>query len=112
MRELTLVRLAALMRERRFELLALLSLEIGKDWYEADAEIAEAIDFCEVLRAPCLTHFEYKPLARLVHEDNCYSYIPLGVGAVIRRGTSRSRFSLHDHCGSGEREHGGAEAFV
>jgi hypothetical protein len=35
-------RLAALMRERRFELLALLAFEIGKDWYEADAEIAEA----------------------------------------------------------------------
>jgi len=36
-----------LLRERRFELLALLAFEIGKDWYEADAEIAEAIDFCE-----------------------------------------------------------------
>ena len=42
-----LVRLAELIRRDRFEFLALLGLEIGKDWYEAEAEIGEAIDFCE-----------------------------------------------------------------
>jgi 1-pyrroline-5-carboxylate dehydrogenase len=78
-----LFRLAALMRERRFELLALLSFEIGKDWYEADAEIAEAIDFCEYYGRLALTHFQYAPLTRLPNEDNCYHYIPLGVGVVI-----------------------------
>ena len=79
----TLLRLAALMRERRFELLALLAFEIGKDWYEADAEIAEAIDFCEYYARLALTHFQYHPLTRLATEDNCYYYIPLGVGAVV-----------------------------
>ena len=82
-RAAALVRLAALMREHRFELLALLSMEIGKDWYEADAEIAEAVDFCEYYARLALTHFQYQPLTRLSTEDNCYSYIPLGVGAVV-----------------------------
>lgn len=78
-----LLRLAQIMRERRFELLALISLEIGKDWYEADAEIAEAIDFCEYYARLALTHFQFAPLTRLPGEDNCYSYIPLGVGAIV-----------------------------
>ena len=79
----TLLRLSALMRERRFELLALMAFEIGKDWYEADAEIAEAVDFCEYYARLALTHFQYHPLTRLTTEDNCYSYIPLGVGVVV-----------------------------
>jgi 1-pyrroline-5-carboxylate dehydrogenase len=78
-----LLRIAAQMRERRFELLALMAFEIGKDWYEADAEIAEAIDFCEYYARLALTHFQYHPLTRLSTEDNCYYYIPLGVGAVV-----------------------------
>ncbi len=78
-----LVKLAALIRRDRFECLALLSYEIGKDWYEADAEIAEAIDFCEYYARLAVKHFQYQPLTRLSTEDNCYSYIPLGVGAVI-----------------------------
>ena len=42
-----LVRAAALIRERRFELDAWLVYEAGKTWPEAEADIAEAIDFCE-----------------------------------------------------------------
>ncbi|MCU0292135.1 MAG: L-glutamate gamma-semialdehyde dehydrogenase [Thermoanaerobaculaceae bacterium] len=78
-----LLRLAELLRRHRFELVALLGYEIGKDWYEADAEIAEAVDFCEYYARLALTHFQYHPLTRLPSEDNCYFYIPLGVGAVI-----------------------------
>ncbi len=78
-----LVRLAALLRRDRYELLALLAFEIGKDWYEADAEIAEAVDFCEYYARLALTHFQYQPLTRIPTEDNCYYYIPLGVGAVV-----------------------------
>jgi 1-pyrroline-5-carboxylate dehydrogenase len=75
--------LAALLRQRRFELLALLCYEIGKDWYEADAEIAEAIDFCEYYARLALVPGPSAPLARLAQEDNTYHYIPLGVGVVI-----------------------------
>ena len=78
-----LVRLAALIRRDRFDFLALLSYEIGKDWYEADAEIAEAIDFCEYYARLAIRQFQYQPLTRLSTEDNCYYYSPLGVGAVI-----------------------------
>ena len=78
-----LLRLAAIMRQRRFELLALLCYEIGKDWYEADAEIAEAIDFCEYYARLALTHFRDVPLTRLANEDNAYHYLPLGVGVII-----------------------------
>ena len=79
----TLMKLAALIRRDRFDFLALLSYEIGKDWYEADAEIAEAIDFCEYYARLALKHFQYQPLTRIPTEDNCFYYIPLGVGAVI-----------------------------
>jgi len=38
------------MESRRFELNALLVLEAGKPWIEADGDVSEAIDFCRVLR--------------------------------------------------------------
>jgi 1-pyrroline-5-carboxylate dehydrogenase len=79
----TLMKLAALIRRDRFDFLALLSFEIGKDWYEADAEIAEAIDFCEYYARLAVKHFQYQPLTRIPTEDNCFYYIPLGIGAVI-----------------------------
>ncbi len=42
-----LVRAAAIMRERRFELAAWEVFECAKPWREAEADVAEAIDFCE-----------------------------------------------------------------
>ena len=42
-----LIRTAALLRERKLEFDAWLVLEAGKTWPEAEAETAEAIDFCE-----------------------------------------------------------------
>jgi len=79
----TLMKLAALIRRDRFDFLALLSFEIGKDWHEAEAEITEAIDFCEYYARLAVRHFQYQPLTRVPAEDNCFYYIPLGVGAVI-----------------------------
>jgi len=40
-------RAAMLMRERRYELAAWEIVEVGKPWREADADVAEAIDFLE-----------------------------------------------------------------
>jgi RHH-type proline utilization regulon transcriptional repressor/proline dehydrogenase/delta 1-pyrroline-5-carboxylate dehydrogenase len=40
-------RVAAVLRRRRFELAAVEVYESGKPWREADADVAEAIDFCE-----------------------------------------------------------------
>ena len=42
-----LIEAAAIMRNRRFELAAWEVYECGKPWPEADADVAEAIDFCE-----------------------------------------------------------------
>ena len=42
-----LVRAAASMRDDRDELAALMIREAGKPWREADADVCEAIDFCE-----------------------------------------------------------------
>ena len=41
------VRVAAILRERKLEFDAWLVSEAGKTWPEADADVAEAIDFCE-----------------------------------------------------------------
>src|SRR5207247_10693187 len=43
-------RVGDLMRERKFELCAWLVFEVSKNWEEADADIAETIDFCEFYR--------------------------------------------------------------
>ena len=42
-----LFRAAAWMRERRYEIAALEVFEAGKPWDQADADVCEAIDFCE-----------------------------------------------------------------
>ena len=42
-----LFRVADLLRERKFEFCAWLIFEVSKNWAEADADIAETIDFCE-----------------------------------------------------------------
>ena len=39
-----LFRTAALVRERKFEMLAWLTFEVGKNWSEADADVGETID--------------------------------------------------------------------
>ncbi len=42
-----LFRAADLIRERKFEFCAWLTLEVGKNWAEADADVGETIDFLE-----------------------------------------------------------------
>ena len=78
-----LFRIADLLRARRFENNAWLILETGKSWVEADADTAEAIDFCEFYGREALRYADPQPLTRLQGEENELRYIPLGVGAVI-----------------------------
>ena len=42
-----LFRVGNLLRERKFEFCAWLVFEVSKNWAEADADVAETIDFCE-----------------------------------------------------------------
>ncbi len=75
---------ADVMRRRRLELAAWMVYEVGKSWGEADADVAEAIDFCDYY-ARLMLHYGYDeyPLADYEPEDNRVVYLPLGVGAII-----------------------------
>ncbi len=78
-----LFKAAEIMRKRRFELIALLSFEAGKNWAEADAEVAEAIDFLEFYGREALELDRVNPVTPFPGEHNELRYIPLGVGIVI-----------------------------
>ncbi|PFP27619.1 L-glutamate gamma-semialdehyde dehydrogenase [Bacillus sp. AFS073361] len=81
-----LFKAAALMRQRKHEFSSYLVLESGKNWAEADADTAEAIDFMEFYAREMLRLSEtsiHQPLVNIEGEDNQISYIPLGVGIVI-----------------------------
>jgi 1-pyrroline-5-carboxylate dehydrogenase len=78
-----LFRAAELLRQRRSYFNAIEILEVGKSWVEADADVAEAIDFLEFYAREALRLAEPQPLVHIPGEDNALVYIPLGVGAVI-----------------------------
>jgi 1-pyrroline-5-carboxylate dehydrogenase len=78
-----LYRAADILRKRRYELDAWLSYEIGKTWPEADADIAELIDFCEYYGREALRLGAPQKLTPFRGENNYLKYIPLGVGIVI-----------------------------
>lgn len=78
-----LIKAAAIMRRRKFEFAAWMVLEIGKSWAEADADVAEAIDFLEFYAREMLELAQPIPLTPYPGEENCAQYIPLGIGAVI-----------------------------
>jgi len=78
-----LFRAAKMVRERKFELNALVCYEVGKTWVEADADIAETIDFLEFYGREMLRLGEPQKLTPMRGERNYLVYIPLGVGVVI-----------------------------
>jgi 1-pyrroline-5-carboxylate dehydrogenase len=78
-----LFKAAQIVRERKFELNALVCYEVGKSWIEADADIAETIDFCEFYGREMLRLAEPQKLTPMRGERNYLVYIPLGAGAII-----------------------------
>jgi RHH-type proline utilization regulon transcriptional repressor/proline dehydrogenase/delta 1-pyrroline-5-carboxylate dehydrogenase len=74
---------ASIMRERKFSLSALITLEVGKTWKEADADLAEAIDFCDYYADQAEILFTNTKTQEVPGEDNFYSYQPRGVSVVI-----------------------------
>jgi 1-pyrroline-5-carboxylate dehydrogenase len=76
-------RAAHLIRERKFDLAALVCYEVGKTWPEADADIAETIDFLEFYGREMLRLAEPQKLTPMRGERNYLVYIPLGVGVII-----------------------------
>jgi 1-pyrroline-5-carboxylate dehydrogenase len=78
-----LLKTAAILRERKLEFDAWLVYEAGKTWPEAEADVSEAIDFCEYyaremlrLAGPHRTH-------QLPGEQDRLVYVPLGAGVVV-----------------------------
>jgi 1-pyrroline-5-carboxylate dehydrogenase len=72
-----------ILRERKYEYCAWLVFEVGKNWAEADADVAESIDFCEYYSREMLRLDKPAPLTPVPGEKNYLRYIPLGVGVVI-----------------------------
>ncbi len=77
-----LFKAAAIMRRRRHELSAWMCHEVGKNWAEADADTAEAIDFLEYYGRQMLRLAAPQPLTPYPGEENHLYYRPLGVGVV------------------------------
>ena len=78
-----LFKAARLMKKRRFELNAVEMVEVGKSWPEADADVAEAIDFLEFYGREMLRYGQDQPVVKSPGEKGKLVYIPLGVGVVI-----------------------------
>jgi 1-pyrroline-5-carboxylate dehydrogenase len=74
---------AAIIRERKFEFMAWLTYEVGKNWAEADADVGETIDFLEFYAREALRLAAATTPIQFPGERNELLYIPLGVGAVI-----------------------------
>ncbi|XSG75134.1 L-glutamate gamma-semialdehyde dehydrogenase [Herpetosiphon llansteffanensis] len=78
-----LFRAAAVMRRRKFEFMAWLVYEVSKSWAEADADVAEAIDFMEYYGRQAIKFGGPQPVVAYNGEENELRYIPLGVTVVI-----------------------------
>lgn len=78
-----LLKIASLLRKHKSEFAALMVLEVGKSWAEADGDVAEAIDFAEFYAREMIRYDREQPLTPMAGEQNEFTYIPLGVGVVI-----------------------------
>ncbi|PTA69362.1 L-glutamate gamma-semialdehyde dehydrogenase [Deinococcus arcticus] len=76
-------RAAELLRARRLELNAVMTLENGKNWPEADGEVAESVDHFEVFAREALRWAQGKPVYPMPDEHVTTVYEPLGVVACI-----------------------------
>ncbi len=80
---LHLIRAATLLRERKFEFDAWLVVEAGKTWPEAEAEVAEAIDFCEYYARQMVRFASPEAVVQMPGERDELVYLPLGAGVII-----------------------------
>jgi 1-pyrroline-5-carboxylate dehydrogenase len=78
-----ILEVAEIVRQRKFEFMAWLVYEAGKNWAEADADAGEAIDFLEFYAREALRLDTVTPPIQYPGERNELHYIPLGVGAII-----------------------------
>ncbi len=76
-------RLAAALRRRKLELSAWETFEAAKNWSEAEADVAEAVDFCEYYAHQAIVMAEPLPVVPYPGEDNHSHLVPIGAGVVI-----------------------------
>jgi RHH-type proline utilization regulon transcriptional repressor/proline dehydrogenase/delta 1-pyrroline-5-carboxylate dehydrogenase len=88
-------RIAQLMRNQKAYLAAVMTRESGKPWKEADADVAEAIDFCDYYALHAEKLAGTRLTEKVLGEENVYFYQPRGVAAVI----SPWNFPLAITCG-------------
>ena len=74
---------ARILRNRKMEFDAWLVYEAGKPWPEAEADVSEAIDFCEYYAIEMERLSGPQPVTQLPGEKDEMRYIPLGVGLVV-----------------------------
>ena len=90
-----LFRAADMIVGKRHELAALQVLEVGKSWKEADADVAEAVDFLNYYGLEMVRLSKPKKLGDYPGDLNHSTYIPRGICAVI----SPWNFPLAIACG-------------
>ncbi len=78
-----LLKASEIIKKRRFEINAWMISEAGKNFTEADADTAEAIDFLEFYAREILRYSAKQPITPVPGEENELFYIPMGVYAVI-----------------------------
>ncbi|MFQ5554236.1 MAG: aldehyde dehydrogenase family protein, partial [Acidimicrobiia bacterium] len=79
----TVHRIGDIMAERKYELSAWMTYEAGKNWAEAEADTAEAIDFCRYYAHRALAMAEPVETGDHPGEENDSFLIPLGAGVAI-----------------------------
>jgi len=78
-----LLKAAEMLRRSKHEISATQIFEVGKAWMEADADVAEAIDFMEYYARQMLRLSGDRDVYPYPGEITTYRYIPLGVGVII-----------------------------
>jgi 1-pyrroline-5-carboxylate dehydrogenase len=78
-----LLRVSQLVSDRKLQLCAWLTYEVGKNWAEADADVAECIDFLQFYAREALRLAAATTPIQFPGERNLLRYVPLGAGAVI-----------------------------
>jgi RHH-type proline utilization regulon transcriptional repressor/proline dehydrogenase/delta 1-pyrroline-5-carboxylate dehydrogenase len=78
-----LERAAEIMERRRYELSAVEVFEVAKAWNEADADIREAIDFCNFYAQQMRRLGRPKLTQHVAGEESYHHYWPRGVAFVI-----------------------------
>ncbi len=78
-----LIKGAAIMRRRLYELSAWMCYEQSKSWLEAYADVCESIDFLDFYGREMMRLGGSLPVTPFPGEENDFRYVPLGVGVVI-----------------------------